>query len=102
MKLFARIPVLQMLFSDRRAAASCAARWSKAASKDAELVADVIRLGGILDRATEEYRDGVIVPNPVDPIRMAKEAGRREFAVELLAMMQITPEELRSLTEYDT
>lgn len=100
--IFARIPILQMMFPEKRASAAVAARWSRAATKDPELAADVIRLGGILDKQTEEYRDGVVVPNPIDPIRMAKEAGRREFAVEMLALMQITPEELRNLTEYDT
>lgn len=100
--ILARIPILKMLIPDRRAAAAYAARWSRASAKDPELAADIIRLGGVLDKQAEEYRDGVVVPNPIDPIRMAKEAGRREFAVELLALMQITPEELRNLTEYDT
>ena len=96
--IFDRFTLLRALSADRRAAAKLAARWSKAADREPELVSDVIRLGGILSRTPARFVDGVEAPDPIDPIRLARDQGRRELATELLGLMSIGPQELNELT----
>lgn len=74
-----------------------ARRWSNARRRDPELVADLIRLGGIL--SAQPMQDGEIYP--LDPHRLAYEAGRRDMAVQLAALMSLTITELNALMEDD-
>ena len=93
---------LLALVAPRQAAAHrLAVRWSAAASRDPALAEDIIRLGGILAHRPMRMEDGVEIPDPVDPIRLAIQQGRRELAQELLAAMSITPFELSQLVERD-
>lgn len=96
--IFDRITILRTLFPGRYEAARAAARWSRAADADPELAGDVIRLGGVLAKGAARYVDGAEALDPIDPYRLAREAGRREFAIELLGMMGVTPQELTDLT----
>lgn len=93
-----RLSLLRILSPTRHAAAQLAARWSRAADRDPELISDVIRLGGVLAKSPARFVDGVEQPDPIDPIRLARDQGRRELATELLGLMSIGPEELNSLT----
>ena len=97
--IFDRLPILKRIFPTPVAAQSVAERWQRAAQTEPGLVEDVIRMGGILAQRTRLYDDGVEVLTPIDPYRLAEENGRREFALELLAMMQIDPFTLSQLTE---
>lgn len=98
--IFDRLPILKRIFPTPVAAQSVAGRWQRAAAADPELVQDIIRMGGILAQRTRTFDDdGVEVLSPIDPYRLAEENGRREFALELLAMMQIDPYQLSQLTE---
>lgn len=97
--IFDRLPILKRLFPSPAAAQDVAWRWQRASQAEPGLVQDVIRMGGILAQRTRIYDDGVEVLAPVDPYRLAEENGRREFALELLAMMQIDPYTLSQLTE---
>lgn len=72
-------------------------RWRKARLAHPELMGDVIRLGGVL--AAQPMDKGEV--EPLDASRLAYEAGRRDFALQLLAMMQISIDELNHLTERD-
>lgn len=95
-----RLTILKRLFPSARAAQDVAGRWQRAATVEPELVRDIIRMGGILAQRTRTFdADGVEVLSPIDPYRLAEENGRREFALELLAMMQIDPYRLSQLTE---
>jgi hypothetical protein len=95
-----RLTILQRMFPSARAAQKVAQRWHRAATKDPELVQDIIRMGGILAQRTRTFdADGVEVLAPIDPYRLAEENGRREFAIELMTMMQIDPYQLSQLTE---
>lgn len=98
--IFERMNVFRTLFPRSPVAASAAAvRWREAADLDRGLVEDVIRIGGVLAAAPRRYAGGVEVPEPVDPIRMAKAEGRREMAIELLALMTVSHQEFLELME---
>lgn len=96
--IFDRITILRSLFPGRVVAGQAAARWTAAADADADLVGDVIRLGGVLATTPAVYVGGVETLDPIDPIRLARDAGRRDFAIELLGLMGVTPQELSDLT----
>ena len=72
-----------------------ARRWSRARQVNPELLADLIRLGGIM--ATQPMQNGDVLP--LDAQRMAYEAGRRDLALQLSALMALTPMELNDLME---
>lgn len=74
-----------------------ARRWNKARLANPELMADVIRLGGVL--AAQPMQAGEV--QPLDPARLSYEAGRRDFALQLLAMMQMSIDEFNLMTERD-
>lgn len=92
-----RIGVLKTLFPDRRSAGRVAARWAAADEADDELARDLIRMGGLMTKLPARYAAGVEVPEPIDPLRLARAEGRRELALELLALMKVGPFELSEL-----
>lgn len=79
------------------AARARARRWQEADEREPQLAGDLIVLGRVL------------VGQPVDGSgrlaasaeQLAYEAGRRDLAVELLAMMALTPGDLRAMMEMD-
>ncbi len=101
MRIFERMTVLRTLFPEKRVAREAVHRWTQAVTREPELAGDVIRLGGIMAKAPARYQEGVALPDPVDPYAMAKREGRRELAVELLAMMQVTATEFHKIMEMD-
>lgn len=66
-----------------------AARWQRAANEDRRLVEDVIAMGRIMETPPVELRDGVALRAPVDPNQLLIEQGRREMALEILALMNV-------------
>lgn len=72
-----------------------ARRWARARHSAPDLLGDVLRLGGILN--TQPMQDADILP--LDPYRMAYEAGRRDFALQLASMMSLGIQELNDLME---
>jgi len=76
-----------------RQAAEVARRWWKARNADPELMADVIRLGGVL--TAQPFENAEVAD--LDPQRLAYEAGRRDLALQLTALMGLTLSELNSL-----
>lgn len=69
-------------------------RWRDAVSDDPQLAQDLIRLGGVL---------ALQPPGPTEAT-LAYEAGRRDFALQLLAMSGLTPYQLSNLmmeTDHD-
>lgn len=109
-----RIPILRALFpapdlgdpdatrlavrGAKRTAAAYARRWTEAARRDRRLVTDLVTLGGVLALRPVRFEDGIEAPDPIDPCRLAYEAGRRDMAVSLIALMGITPDDLNDLT----
>lgn len=75
----------------RRAVSARAARWSRAQATDPRLAADVLALGGVLSLGPREPSGAI----DLAPELLAYEAGRRELALELVALMGLTPFELR-------
>lgn len=98
--IFDRLTFFRVLFPrSASAAVDAATRWREAADRDPGLAEDVVRIGGVLAAAPRRYAGGVEVPEPIDPIRMAKAEGRREMALELLAMMSVSSREFLELME---
>jgi catalase (peroxidase I) len=89
--------------AEARAAAAAAAagahRWAQAAARTPELRADLIRLGGVLALQPARFEAGFEVREPIDPVRLAYEAGQRDMALRLLALMGTTPETLIPMME---
>jgi hypothetical protein len=65
-----------------------ARRWVQARHDDPRLASDVAALGAVHLPAGA----------PPDPQRLAYEAGRRDVALELLALMGLTPDEINTLS----
>lgn len=95
MIIWDKIAVLRALFPSKDAAHQVSKRWFQAGNRDRELAADLLRLGGIM--TLQPTIDGDLAPT--DPQRLAYEAGRRDMALQLLAMMNLTIDELNALTE---
>jgi hypothetical protein len=70
-------------------ASHMAARWQRARRDDTRLVEDVIVLGRIMESLPVEIRDGAPMRAPVDPNQLLVDQGRRELALELLALMEV-------------
>ncbi len=87
----ARQEMAERAISDQRAA--MAARWFRARNADPELMADVIRMGGVL--TAQPYQNAEVAD--LDPYRLAYEAGRRDLALQLCAQMGLTLNELNAL-----
>ncbi len=83
----------------RRIAADMAARWQRAQVRDPALASDLIGLGRILALRPALFADGAEIPEPIDPVRLGYEQGRRDLAVQLLALMGVTNTELANLME---
>lgn len=96
-----RIGILRALFPVRAGVYDLAARWQRAAADEPELMGDVIRLGGVVALQPDTYDQGVPIGAPIDPVRLAYDAGRRDFALQLAALMGLTTTEMNSLMEDD-
>ena len=81
------------------AAADVARRWRRAFSAEPELASDLIRQGGLLTAQPVEMVDGWPQPAPLDPSRLAYEAGRRDLALLLLAQGGISIHDLNQMME---
>lgn len=94
-----RLQVLRGMFvwTDRSAAARVR-RWSTAYRADPALMQDLVTLGGLL-QIPHEIPPDPMNPTPVDPHRLAFEAGQRDMAVKLCALMGVTNYELTQLME---
>lgn len=100
MKLWDPITLLRTLIQPQAAAAVPARRWFQARTREPELMGDVLRLGGILTAQAHEADEfGLPGPAPIDPYRLAYQAGRRDMALQLTALMGLSIHELNSLME---
>lgn len=97
MKIFDRLMVLRTASPTKRGAAKSAAAWS--AAKSSQTVDDLVRLGGLLAMQPANYAEGIAQPDPIDPQRLAYEAGRRDLAIQLLTLMGVGPYELMQLMD---
>ena len=101
MKIFDRVAIaFSALFFERehgarrlirRTVSRRAARWGRVCTAEPRLAADVLALGGVLALGA---RDHTGAPE-LAPEQLAYDAGRRELALELVALMGLTPFELR-------
>lgn len=91
----ARTLQAQAMAAEAQSEVDLARRWHRARTTNPELASDLIRLGGIL--AAQPFAQGEVAD--LDTTRLAYEAGRRDLALQLLAMMQLTIEDLNMLTE---
>lgn len=96
---FDRWSVLRSAVPSRTAAAESGTAWASARNAHPRLAEDVLRLGGVLAMQPATYVDGIASADPVDPHRLAYEAGRRDLAVQLLTLMGISNHDLFTLME---
>lgn len=75
-----------------------ARRWSEIKQTHPDVFDDIATLGGIL-QVPHEIPPDPDNPKPVDPHRLAFEAGQRDLAVKLISLMGITNYELNQLME---
>ncbi len=94
-----RVPFLRALFPGHFEAPMRARRWAVALRADPALARDVIELGGILQMPLSLAPQSDDLNSRVDPCRLAFEAGQRDLAVKILALMGVTPDELNQLME---
>lgn len=80
-----------------RAVSARSARWQAAALREPRLAEDLIVLGRLLAMAAQDD-DGRFNQTPE---QLAHEAGRRDMALEVLALMRLTPWQLHQMTESD-
>lgn len=64
-----------------------------------ELRGDLVRLGGLLEIEGDHFQAGVPTGAPIDTNRQMIAKGRRELAVQLLALMGVTDDDLKSMME---
>ncbi|MGI3163076.1 hypothetical protein [Pseudooceanicola sp. 200-1SW] len=96
--IFNRLQILMFQFrNNRREAAERGRRWARAYRADPRLAADLVEFSGLLTLPPERLVQGVVQPDPIDPIRMAQERGERAMAVKLLALMGVSIEDLNTL-----
>jgi hypothetical protein len=72
-------------------------RWSECATRNPEIVGDLLSMGGVLAQTIEVYADEKLQRD--DPIRMARENGRRDLALELLALTGLNQDEYIHIME---
>lgn len=77
--------------------ARLARRWGKAARAEPRLAEDLIRLGGVLTGQPAILDNGFPSPALPDAQTLAYQAGRRDMALQLLALMSLTPYQLNEL-----
>lgn len=98
--ILSRLSLVRALFAgDDRSAVPAARRWRAARAANPALMADLIRHGGILAQQPQRLTDGVPEMDQTDPIRLAYEAGRRDMALALLALMGLSDHELSQMME---
>lgn len=93
--IWEKFDFLRVLFPQRAAASKVARHWVAARRADPVLAEHLIVLGGVLV-AQPADPNGVM---PIDPHRLAYEAGRRDLALQLLAMMNLSPYDLQTMLE---
>jgi len=95
--MFNRLGILHFAFPGGARAqirAMLSLRWSAAARRDPDLVTDLIALGGVFNQAA--LMDG-LPDTDTDPQRLAYQAGRRDLALELIALAGCTTEQINKM-----
>jgi hypothetical protein len=93
------LTILQGIFpyAKRRAAAAMARRWQGAVAADPRLAQDVIELGDVLTAQPARLTEGYPTPALPDATTLAYAAGRRDMALQLLALMNLPRTHIHNL-----
>lgn len=100
------VTLLQAIFpfEQRLDMARKSRRWRAAIKDDSSLAIDLIQLGGVLTGQPARLTEGWPAPALPDAATLAYAAGRRDMALQLLALAHLSPSKLQSLmkeAEYD-
>jgi hypothetical protein len=79
----------------RRTVSRRARRWGRAAAEQPALAADLLAMGRVLEQAPRTPDDTLAASTE----EMAYELGRRDLALELLALMHVTTFELHQMMQ---
>lgn len=95
--MFDRLSALKAMFPGalRAAAPVIARRWRRAVATDPDLARDLIGMGLMV---AMQPRDDAGATD-LTPQRLAYDAGRRDLALELLALAGAGPDDIRNLME---
>ena len=94
--------IFASLFSHKEVAGKFAARLSRVADEHPQLRRDLIEIGGVLAVQPHVLAQGAAPEvEPPNPYRLAYEAGRRDLALQLLALMGLSPFDLQTMMERD-
>lgn len=99
MSIFDHMRTLQALFGAARKdeAGAMGRRWRRAVTDEPRLLEDVIREGGLLDFHPRNLQDGIATPDAFDPHQLAYAQGRRDMALQLAALMNLTAHDLSQM-----
>jgi hypothetical protein len=93
-----RIEVIQALIPSKQASGEIARRWRNAREVNPDLAKDVIGFSGLMTMQPHRYENGIGTPM-LDPAVLAYEAGKRDLALQLLALMGVSQTELNAMME---
>lgn len=95
-RVFARLDIFRRWFygySVDRGSYERGLRWATAADKDPALIEDLIIMGEIIQIGPMDENNTLKATD----LELAYDRGRRDLALDLLAMMNLTPYELNKL-----
>lgn len=92
-----RMQALMTLFTRPRDAISIGRRWRAAARDVPGLEGDLIELAGLRLMQPHQRIDGAPEPEAIGPEMLAYHQGKRDLALQLLALMGLTQTEFNSL-----
>jgi len=96
---FDRIGALRAIYPTRGGAADGARLWRRVFAQHPEIAESLAILGGLYAMSERSFdENGIERPEPVDPLRLAREQGRRDLALEILAH-NLSMTELNQLME---
>jgi hypothetical protein len=89
-----RLQLILARFVPGPGAVASARRWRAARERDPALLPELLMLGGVAQPTGLAAADRT---GRMDPCRLAYEAGRRDLALELAALMGVSPDDLSTL-----
>lgn len=97
--LLDRLPLIAALTPSASLARAMARRWARAVAAEPEIRDDIVTISGVFTAQPMTFQPGKPAElEPIDPLRLAYEAGRRDLALQLLALCGAGVRDLAQLT----
>lgn len=92
-----RLQTLMTMFTRPRDAITIGRRWRAAAREIPGLEGDLVELGGLRMMQPHQRIEGVPEPAALGPEMLAYQQGKRDLALQLLALMGLNQDDFNSL-----